>query len=69
MALERFQTLIELLEVNFELILATVSDRQHQDGQIVQDRYQLIPIEPVLQTLAYGLHLRVVALGQGQIVE
>ncbi|MNE78358.1 hypothetical protein D3C80_1747530 [compost metagenome] len=37
-ALEGFQALIELLEVHLELVLATVGDRQHQHGKIIEDR-------------------------------
>ena len=36
--LERFQTPVQLFEIGLELVLATVSDGQHQDGKIIEDR-------------------------------
>ena len=36
--LERLKTLVELLEVSLELMLAAVSDGQHQNGKIVEYR-------------------------------
>ncbi|MNJ53003.1 hypothetical protein D3C77_483750 [compost metagenome] len=38
MALERLQTLIELLQISFEFVLAAVVDRQHQYRQVIQHR-------------------------------
>ena len=36
--LERLQALVKLFEIGLEFVLTTVSDGQHQDGKIVENR-------------------------------
>ena len=68
-ALERLQALVELFEVDLELMLATVGDRQHQHRQVIEDRQQFVPVQPVFQALAHGFGLRSMAFGQRQVVQ
>ncbi|MNM99634.1 hypothetical protein D3C81_1121990 [compost metagenome] len=69
MALEGFQAFVELLEIDFELMLTAVGDGQHQHGQIIQDGYQFVPVQPMLQAFAHGLRLRLVTFWQAEVIE
>jgi len=37
-ALERFESFVQSLQVSLEFVLTAVGDRQHQGGEIVEDR-------------------------------
>ena len=69
MPLECLETLVELLEISLELMLATVGDRQHQHGQVIQDRQQFVPIQTMGETLTHRLGLGLVTFGQGKIFQ
>ncbi|MNE65848.1 hypothetical protein D3C80_1613650 [compost metagenome] len=68
-ALEAFEALIELLQVGFELVLATVGDRQHEHGEVIQHRDQLVPVQAPGNALAHLQRLGLVPLGQAQVIE
>ncbi|MNN23504.1 hypothetical protein D3C81_1369040 [compost metagenome] len=68
-ALEAFEALIELLQVGFELVLATVGDRQHEHGEVIQHRDQLVPVQAPGNALAHVQRLGLVPLGQAQVIE
>gem|GEM_PF-3968040 len=69
LTLEILQTLIELLQVALEFLLAAVVDGQHQYGELIQHRQQLVPVQPPLDARMHGLGLSHVALGQGQFAQ
>ncbi|MNV31327.1 hypothetical protein D3C71_1226290 [compost metagenome] len=68
-ALERFETLVQSLQIGFELMLAAVGNGQHQCGEVVENRQQFVPVQTVFQTIAHGFGLRAMTLGQCQVVE
>lgn len=68
-ALEPFQALIELLQISFEFVLATVSDRQHEHGKVIQHRDQLVPVQATGNSLAHFQRLSLVPFGQAQVIE
>ena len=68
-ALEAFKALIELLQVGFELVLAAVGDRQHEHGEVIQHRNQLVPVQAPGNALAHLQRLGLVPLGQAQVIE
>jgi len=69
MALEAFKALVELLQVSLELVLPAVGDRQHEHGEVIEHRNQLIPVQPTRHPLAHLQGLRLVALRQAKVVE
>ncbi|MNN05102.1 hypothetical protein D3C81_1178530 [compost metagenome] len=68
-ALESFQTLIELLQVSLEFVLPAVGDRQHEHGQVIEHRDQLIPVQPPCHALAHFQSLGFVAFRQAKVIE
>ena len=69
MTLECLETLVELLEISLELMLATVGDRQHQHGQVIQDREQFVPIQTMGETFTHRLGLGLVTFRQGKVFQ
>lgn len=69
MALEPLQALVELLQVGFKFMLATVSDRQHQHCKVIQYRDQLIPVQAAGHPRTHLQCLGLVPLGQAEVVE
>lgn len=67
--LERLETIVELLEVGFKLVLAAVGDRQHQHRQVIEDRQQFVPVQSVGQALTHGFGLGPMALGQREVFQ
>ena len=65
-ALKGRQAFVELFEIAFKLELTIIGDCQHQHGQVVQHRHQLIHIQPGLDSLDQRIGLSLMPLRQGQ---
>ena len=66
--LESRQAFVELFEIALKLTLAEVGYRQHEHGEIIQHRYQLIQVEAGDNPLTQAVGLRTMALRHRQFV-
>ncbi|MNI92113.1 hypothetical protein D3C73_1498700 [compost metagenome] len=50
-------------------MLPAVGDRQHEHGQVIEHRDQLIPVQPPCHALAHFQSLGFVAFRQAKVIE